>query len=433
MIRCTRHETWRTCFLILVAAFMLTGCTSIAPGMAGSHSTGEIVSSAAIAGGVPATEVMITPTYVASATSTPTAPPTYNLVATAAVQMTVTPSATVSQIPALPTVTHTSAPTATAAPSRTPTPVATATLESPAVVVKANANIRSGPSIAYPIIGAARVEQRLPVSGQADGWWQITFAERTGWIWDALVTPNVAAGQAPEVTDIPPPPSPTSLPPTIAPAAAPPPLSASAPHPDLVVLGPETQYPVRARVVRGWDYEFVDLSSQYDIVVYRDVFGMLAHQIDDENVRRYGRQSRFARSGPIRISLVDAQPHPDPACPGWGWAPDRDTFVDPYGMTQDPCRVEHSLFPQGDGAGTTLLIGWGYNAGTTLAVDSAGPFLANLSTSFLAETLPWPANLGPADRPDFSQPLYQPLGAAHKEDGLWVWTDAFAEIVPSGQ
>ena len=118
---------------------------------------------------------------------------------------------------------------------------------------------------------------------------------------------------------------------------------------------------------------------------------MLAHQIDDENVQRYRRKGRFARSGPIRITLVDAQPHPDPACPGWGWAPDRDTFVDPYGMTQDPCRVEHSLFPQGDGAGTTLLIGWGYNAGTTLAVGAAGPHLADASTSFLAETLPWPA------------------------------------------
>ena len=95
--------------------------------------------------------------------------------------------------------------------------------------------------------------------------------------------------------------------------------------------------------------------------------------------------------------------------------------------------MEHSLFPQGDGAGTTLLIGWGYNAGTTLAIGAAGPHLADASTSFLAETLPWPGNLGPADRPDFSQPLYQPLGAAHKEDGRWVWQDAFAAIVPAGR
>jgi len=295
------------------------------------------------------------------------------------------------------------------------------------VLVEAAANVRSGPSTAYPIISGARVGQRLPVIGQAGGWWQITFAERTGWVWGALLTPNAAAQQAPLVKDLPP------LPPTQTPA----PMIAPTPQPvaqaDLVALGPETQYPVRARVIRGWGYEFVDLSAAYDIVVYRDVFGMLAHQIDDENVRRYRRQSRFERFGPLRITLVDAQPHPDPGCAGWGWAPDRDTFVDPYGMPQDPCRVEHSLFPQGDGAGTTLLIGWGYNAGITLAIGAAGSRLADASTTFLAETLPWSANLGPADRPDFTQPLYRPLGAAHREDGRWIWQDAFAQIVPAAR
>ena len=136
---------------------------------------------------------------------------------------------------------------------------------------------------------------------------------------------------------------------------------------------------------------------------------MLAHQIDDENVQRYRRKSRFAQYGPLRITMLDAQPHPNPNCLGWAWAPDRDTFADPYGMTQNPCRVEHSLFPQGDGVGTTLQIGWAYLAGTTVAVGAAGPHLADVSTTFLAETLPWPATLGPADRPDFSQALYRPL------------------------
>lgn len=70
MIRCTRNL-----FLILVAAFTLTGCRSLAPGMAGPQFTGEIVASAATAGGAPATEVMLTPTRIASATLTPTATP----------------------------------------------------------------------------------------------------------------------------------------------------------------------------------------------------------------------------------------------------------------------------------------------------------------------------------------------------------------------
>jgi hypothetical protein len=45
--------------------------------------------------------------------------------------------------------------------------------------------------------------------------------------------------------------------------------------------------------------------------------------------------------------------------------------------------VEHSLFPQGDGAGTTLLIDGSYNAGAMLAIGPAGPYLADYSTSFL--------------------------------------------------
>jgi len=349
----------------------------------------------------------------------------------------------------------TSTATATALP-----PTTTPTQEGPAVLVQANANLRAGPGTVYPVIGAARAGDRLPVTGRAPAfpgdtpapvgaaagvkspgnvWWQVTQGKRVAWIFGALVTPNAAGEQAPEVTDFPPPVEvETKVEAKAKPAATPTltstsTLTSASSQPDLVVLGPDTQYPVRARVIQGWGYELVDLSAAYDIVVYRDVFGMLAHQVDDENVQRYRRQSRFARSGPIRITLVDAQPHPDPACPGWGWAPDRDTFVDPYGMTQDPCRVEHSLFPQGDGVGTTLLIGWGYNAGTTLAIGATGPYLADASTSFLAEALPWPGNLGPADRPDFSQPLYLALGAAHREDGRWVWQDAFAAIVLAGR
>jgi len=305
------------------------------------------------------------------------------------------------------------------------------------VTVTANANLRAGPGTAYPVTGSGRAGQVLVPTGRAAGdvagrsvnWWRTP----RGWIAGSLVTANAAAQTVTLVTDVPPPPTVEVENETEAQLAATPTTAAASLLPDLVVLGADTQYPVRARVLQGWDYEFSDLSAQYDIIVYRDVFGMLAHQIDDENVRRYGRQSRFGRYGPLRITLVDAQPHPDPACPGWGWAPDRDTFVDPYGMTQDSCRVEHSLFPQGDGAGTTLLIGWGYNAGTTLAIGAAGSYLGDVTTSFFAEALPWPGNLGPADRPDFTQPLYQPLGTAHKEDGRWVWQDPFAEVVPTGQ
>ena len=176
----------------------------------------------------------------------------------------------------------------------------------------------------------------------------------------------------------------------------------------------------------------MDLSTQYDIVVYRDVFGMLAHQIDDDNVQHYNRTSRFVEYGPLRITLIDAQPHPDPNCPGWGWAPDRDTFVDPFGMTRNPCRIEHSLFPTGDGVGATLLLGWGYSAGTTLAVGAAGLTLADLSTTVIADALPRPRSIR-NNPPDYSQPLYQPLGQAYREGDRWGWHDPFVQIVPVGR
>jgi len=410
MMRCTRT-------LILFLALLLTNCTATSlPAMPGSATT-------------------VTTTLPPAITASPS--PTATMTAGGAPAATATNPLTTPLAPA-PAPTETPSSTARPAPTWPPGPIPTQTdtavPETPSISLSTNANLRAGPGTAYPVIGGGRSGQVLPVLAQYGGWWQTP----RGWVSGSLAQPNAAAstpGRVPELASVPAPPTAEVK---VEAKAEPTPtststLSSAAPLPDLVVLGPDTQYPVRARVVQGWDYEFSDLSAQYDIIVYRDVFGMLAHQIDDENVRRYGRQSRFGRYGPLRITLVDAQPHPDPACPGWGWAPDRDTFVDPYGMTQDPCKVEHSLFPQGDGAGTTLLIGWGYNAGTTLAIGAAGSYLGDVTTSFFAEALPWPGDLGPADRPDFSQPLYRPLGAAHKEDGRWVWQDPFAEVVPTGQ
>lgn len=141
-------------------------------------------------------------------------------------------------------------------------------------MVQANANIRSGPGTAYPVIGGARAGDRLSVTGQAQGWWHIALTGRTGWVWGALVAPNATAGEAPQVTDFPPPPT-VEVKVEAKAEPAPTPISVStlalaSSLPDLVVLGPETQYPVRARVVQGWDYEFVDLSAAYDVVMFKD-------------------------------------------------------------------------------------------------------------------------------------------------------------------
>ena len=195
--------------------------------------------------------------------------------ATATAAPTLTPKATVSLAPS-PTATWAPSATATLPPTMTPRPAATSTAtatallpaatptpEGPALLVQANANIRSGPSTAYPVIGGARAGDRLSVTGRFSGWWQIALAGRAGWIWGALVSANTAAEQAPEVVGFP-------LPPTVEvkaqaeaePAATPTlastsTLTSASSQPDLVVLGPDTNYSVRARVVQGWGYEFV--------------------------------------------------------------------------------------------------------------------------------------------------------------------------------
>lgn len=335
--------------------------------------------------------------------------------------------------------------TTTRAPTRQPSPAPTppAPPAAPAVTLTTNANLRAGPGTAYPVIGNARAGQLLLVTGQAAGrvgdrpvtWWRTL----QGWVAGSLVAANAAAPTVPRVTDAPPPAVEAQVEVKVKPSPSPAStltLTSASSLPDLVVLGPETQYPVRARVIQGWDYEFVDLSAAYDIIVYRDVFGLLAHQIDDENIRRYWpHKTRVGTYGPLRVVLVDAEPHPDARCPGWGWAAERETYAgDPLGLNTEPCWVQHALAPTGAGAGTTLVSGWGsYAAGTSVAVLAAGPGLADCGTTFLAERLPRPATLSPAARPDFGQPLYQLLGAAHQEDGHWVWHDPFAQIVPAAR
>lgn len=409
MMRCTQ-------ILILFLALLLTNCmaTPTSP-----VRTSETMTTVTLA-------VTATPRPAPTATASVTVPAVNTATATATVTATTVPTPT-------PSVTATHLPTRQPSPAP---PTTTATPEAPMVTLTTNANLRAGPGPAYPVIGGGQAGQTLVVTGRANGnvdgrpvtWWRTA----RGWVAGSLVTTNAAAQTVPVVADVPPPPT-VEVKVEVEPAPTPTLAAASAlPLPDLVVLGPNTQYPVRARVVRGWDYELVDLASQYDIVVYRDVFGMLAHQIDDDNVQRYKGVSRFTESGPIRITLVDAQPHPDPGCPGWGWVPDRDTFVDPLGMSRKPCRVEHSLFPAGDGAGATLLMGWGYHAGTTLAVGAAGPTLADLSTTVIADMLPRPLNIG-YSAPDYSQPLYRALGQARREGERWVWSDPFVQIVPGAR
>lgn len=310
----------------------------------------------------------------------------------------------------------------------TATSVAPSTPETPAVVARANANIRSGPGTRYPVIGAARAGQRLPATGQARGWWQVKLGGRSGWIWGGLATANAAAQRAREITTFPPAP-----PKQAAPAVTSTPQPAALP--DLVVLGPDTHYPVRAKVVRGWSYELIDDSTAYDFVVQRDVFGMLAHQLDDERVTRYRKPSffSFTADGVLRIHLVDRVPHPNPDCAarGYGMTDRVDFGGDPLGLNTNACIDNRSLYPLVDGQGAA--IGYRCNGVCAFAVAGPGANVQSLMLTAFGEALPRPPLLSPVDRADFSGPFYRPLGEAHWDATFWRWSDPFVEVVPAGR
>lgn len=99
--------------------------------------------------------------------------------------------------------------TLTPTPTNTPHPTTTAT---PTLyVVNSNANVRSGPGTAFPIVGSQEQGDTLtPVARTADGeWLQIGSTE---WIWTGLVDGNIAAIQVTHNIPISPTVTPTPLP-----------------------------------------------------------------------------------------------------------------------------------------------------------------------------------------------------------------------------
>ncbi len=125
----------------------------------------------------PPTAIMI----VVTATPGPTATPTVTPVPTP------TPPATATATPS-PTATASASPTASATPTLTRTPA-----PSPIVRVAAGGiNVRSGPSLDYPILEVAEGGHILTVIGRnaTGGWWQVCCTQRgeTGWVASFLTT-----------------------------------------------------------------------------------------------------------------------------------------------------------------------------------------------------------------------------------------------------
>ena len=90
---------------------------------------------------------------------------------------------------------------ASAAPTQAAGPVLT--IEVP------TANVRSGPGVAYPLIGSARKGQQFPITGRIAGnaWWQVTSKGKPAWIAAAVASVSSDATSAAIVTQIPPPPA----------------------------------------------------------------------------------------------------------------------------------------------------------------------------------------------------------------------------------
>ncbi len=124
---------------------------------------------------------------------------------------------------AFPTLTPTATPYYTPTPSPTwtplPTPIDTPTpVPAPyALVVAPIVNVRSGPSVAYPIIGQVYQDERYDITGRNEAftWWQICCVNgQQGWITTQLTAPGGPADTVPVIAspDLPPTPFPTATP-----------------------------------------------------------------------------------------------------------------------------------------------------------------------------------------------------------------------------
>ena len=273
------------------------------------------------------------------------------------------------------------------------------------------------------------------------GWWQVALpGGGHGWIFAGLGTANVAPDQVAEAPFDPPPPTATatSLPPTAVPAPTPAPAI-----PEVVVLGPDTVYPIRARRFVGAGYELVDASSQYDLVLHRDVYGAVARQFWGD--RLYGKHPAG-----IRITLIDPEAPPECAivcrsCPG---QPTIARHLAPIRLSNDwrgDCHARSLSASYGDGQGATIWVGCAYDSDDALGIQTdpeecfvtiaaPGPYLTDLLVSATITTFNWLVVQNYyAMTPDFTQGPFTPhLGQAHKEGDQWRWEDPFVEVRPAG-
>ena len=327
---------------------------------------------------------------------------------------TATPSPTMTETP---TATSSPTPVETATPTTTPTLAPT---PAPHVLEDVGAlNLRAGPGTSYQVITSFPGGMQLNVVGRnEDGnWLLVEQAVRPGWVSARFVSD--VADHLP-ILPTPPPPTvtPTHLPPT---ATLEPTLEATTPptptkH-STIILGPDTAWPVRAERVIGWGYEIVDASQQWDLVLQRDVYGVVAHEF-------WGEQLYGAHLHGIRITLIDPVwdgKSPSPLAPVPLFADDRGLFE---GF--------------GDGAGSTIYVGCAipthhfYDPQECfIAIEAGGEHLTDIvvASTITAQNMLLAGY--DARTPDFSQPPFHLLGQAYREGDQWRWREPFLEVVPA--
>jgi len=406
--------------MLILAVAVLSGCTVNMPGVGKVHVPL-----------LPARHPSPTPTVstVALATATPTAAPS----ATPTAAPTSTPEPTSTPVP-----TSSPTPTATATPRPTFTPTATATATptatpTPAVEIRRDMNLRAGPGTVYPVVGHAKKGQVLPVEARWGTWYRVAEGK---WIYGGkgLAEPNAGAKTAPVARKIPPTPTPRPTPtpkpkPTTAPSSNLPPMQ------DVVVLGPNTKYPVRARVFRGWGYEIVDNSKKWDVVLYRDVLGYVLHKATHPDGTPLFDWNKYPAG--VRITIIDpivnVHCKPDPQVPVYSEAPIQITNL--YGNNE----CWNWSLPASNGDGTGGEISYGCTLGVYhnprecfIAVHSQGKCAECLS-GLVISTFHDMLAKRVYEPKDFSKPPYDAMGKATRDPktGQWRWQNPFLRIVPA--
>jgi hypothetical protein len=208
-------------------------------------------------------------------------------------------------------------------------------------------------------------------------------------------------------------------------------VSAAVSVPERIVLDADTQFPVRAKRFVGWGYEIVDASNHYDVVLNRDVFGVVMHRLWQDSL--YKRHP----SG-LRLTIMDAV-----LASGCSMGKQQYPLA-PVQLANagDKCGNAGLDLGFGDGESAWLWLGCADDDPTSativrqdpeecfIAIAAGGPNLDDITVTAAAMAYGsrggWRGN-----PPDFSQAAFADLGQVTREpeSGQWRWRSPFLQLI----